>query len=847
MHLQYQRSTRLLALSITFAAIINGGSADLPKTSRASVTNSPGTATNSISSSNRMAELRRRIRQDRLTNGVAIPTNGITNAANGPAVPTGRNATLGTNATLASTNKTTPLALPSPLPLPGTRLTNTTLLAPGTTIPTNRLTALPGGVPGRAGTNRSGLTNLAGPKMQSPAMGPILNSASETNKPPMVGSGADDIIESVDLQLDNMPIAQFLDVYGNLSHRTVIRANTLPAQNLTLTAQTALTRREAIEAMDGVLAQNGITMIPMGEKFVKAVAALTAQQEGAPISEANAKELPDADQFVTRIVKLKAAKALDVAPLFATFSKSPTAVTPIESNNTLILRDYAANVKRMLDIIERVDVTPESDFKLEVVNIKYGKVEDIYATMSALISGGGGAGGAGAIPGAAAAQRQGGFGGNRGGGNFRGGNQGFGGGFGGNSGYGGGYGNNGGFNNIGGNRYGGNMYPQSGEIIKMPPKTDSSMDYYPQQAAARNLGSVAGNAGSFQNRLNNVTRGAAGPQPGPEQVLESANIVPDYRSNRLLIFANKHDMEMITNLVSKVDTLLAQVLIEAIIMEVEIGDSQSVGVTMASSRRIAGGLRGTAVSNPTGGGAFLNAITNLPSGGGKGFNYFGQVGNDLDFVVNAIAETSTTKVVSRPRIQTSHAIPGSFFLGQTVPYVTGATDYGGYGVGLASRSTVSQASVGFSLNVVPFITPEGLVVMDISQTFDTLGRDVIIDSNPIPVINNRTADATLTVRSGDVIMMGGFIHDQRQQSNSGVPFLKDIPGIGALFRSKSHNNDRTELIVLMRATVLDTPEAAAISAATERAALPGIRQAEREFQNEDNKRLKKDAKKNKEN
>ncbi|MDB6037511.1 MAG: hypothetical protein JWM99_1352, partial [Verrucomicrobiales bacterium] len=803
MQSQYQQFTRLLALSLTFAVLLQGGAADLPNINRAAATNSLTAGTNASSSSNRMAELRRRIRQERLTNGVANPTNGIGSAAVTNADPFGPNANSLTNKALAGTNKVAgPLPLPSPLPLSGANVTNAVVLAPGATIPTNRTTVLPGGVPGRAGTNRSGLTNLAGPRLQSPNLAPVTNVVAETNKPPMVTSGADDIIESVDLQLDNMPIAQFLDVYGTLSHRTIIRANTLPAQNLTLTAQTALTRKEAIEAMDGVLAQNGITMIPVGEKFVKAVPALTAQQEGAPISESNAKDLPEADQFVTRIVKLKAAKAMDVAPLFATFSKSPTAVTPIESNNTLILRDYAANVKRMLDIIQRVDVTPESDFKLEVVNIKYGKVEDIYATMSALISGSGGGGGAGAIPGAGAAQRQ--SGGNRGGGGLRNGSQGFGGGFG-NSGYGGGgYGNNGGFNNIGGNRYGGSVYPQSEGIVRMPAKTDSSMDYYPQQAAARPVGagSVAGNAGSFQNRLNNVVRGAGGQQSPGEQVLESANIVPDYRSNRLLIYANKHDMEMITNLVSKVDTLLAQVLIEAIIMEVEIGDSQTVGVTMASSRRIAGGLRGTAVSNPTGGGAFLNAITNLPSGGGSGFNYFGQVGNDLDFVVNAIAESSTTKVVSRPRIQTSHAIPGSFFLGQTVPYVTGATDYGGYGVGLASRSTVSQASVGFSLNVVPFITPEGLVVMDISQTFDTLGRDVIIDSNPIPVINNRTADATLTVRSGDVIMMGGFIHDQRQQSNSGIPFLKDIPGIGALFRSKSHNNDRTELIVLMRATVL---------------------------------------------
>src|SRR6185436_10794204 len=71
-------------------------------------------------------------------------------------------------------------------------------------------------------------------------------------------------------------------------------------------------------------------------------------------------------------------------------AKSSGAVTAIDSNQTLILRDYASNVKRMLEIIEKIDVRPESNFTLEVIPIKYGKVTDIYATMSALISGGGG-------------------------------------------------------------------------------------------------------------------------------------------------------------------------------------------------------------------------------------------------------------------------------------------------------------------------------------------------------------------------------------------------------------------------------------------------------------------------
>ena len=79
-------------------------------------------------------------------------------------------------------------------------------------------------------------------------------------------------------------------------------------------------------------------------------------------------------------------------------------------------------------------------------------------------------------------------------------------------------------------------------------------------------------------------------------------------------------------------------------------------------------------------------------------------------------------------------------------------------------------------------------------------------------------------------MMGGFITESSSKSKSGVPFLKDIPGLGVLFRSKNNKNDRTELVILMRARVLETPQMAAIEAAAEHSQLQGVQQAEREFE-----------------
>lgn len=645
---------------------------------------------------------------------------------------------------------------------------------------------------------------------------------------------ADEIIPGGTLMLQGMPLDQFMDLYSLYSGRTILRPYALPApQGLTLKAQTDLTRREVVQAMDGVLALNQITMIPVGDKFVKGVPSNIADKEGMEISTTPADKLPYAEQFLTRIVKLKTAKPSELAPTLQALSKTPTAVTAIDSNQTLILRDYASNLRRMLEIIEKVDVMPESDFTLEVIPIKYGKVGDIYSTMNALISGASGAA-AGTTAGATTAGGAGAFGANRGmgGGGYGGGGSRFGGmgssmggGYGGGSRFGGGsYGG-------GGSRYGGGGYGS----------------YYPQELATEvtpqqvvpGQPSPGAAQGDFNRRLNQIVNRAAGATE-EIKILEGAQIVPDERANQLLIFANKRDMAMITNIVSKVDVMLAQVLIEAVILEVKIGDSSRIGVSAAQNpKKFGKDFSGAGAINN---GQLFSALTNFPAGSPSGFSYFGTIGDDFDVAITALASDSEINIVSRPRIQTSHAIPGSFFIGETVPYVTGSYDYGFIGSGTQSRSIINEKDVGLDLGVTPFITPEGMVVMEISQTFQQRGQDVIIDGNPIPLVNTRAASAVLTVRNGDLIMLGGFISESKSKSKSGVPFLKDIPGLGVLFRSSNKSNDRTELIILMRATVLDTPEEAAFLAQRERLQLPGVRRAEREFEESERKQMKRTEK-----
>ena len=307
----------------------------------------------------------------------------------------------------------------------------------------------------------------------------------------------------------------------------------------------------------------------------------------------------------------------------------------------------------------------------------------------------------------------------------------------------------------------------------------------------------------------------------------------------MLLFADKRDLAMITNIIAKLDVVLAQVLIEALIMEVNLSDGYTLGVSASQNQQSAGRATGAGVFNN--GPSFLdprglntlNAFTNVASG----FSYYGRWGGDFDLAVNASANDSAINVLSKPRIQTSHAKEASIFVGETRPYVTG-TYFSDFGAG-GSRSQYQQTQIGISLSVLPLINSEGLVVMDIRQDIEQPGENVQIDNNPVPTTIKRNANAYVAVHDRDTIILGGFISTSKNKSKSGVPFLKDIPVLGALFRSTSESRRRVELVVLIRPTVLPTPEAASLTAAAERDKLPAIRRAEKESEEAWRKQMEK--------
>jgi general secretion pathway protein D len=129
--------------------------------------------------------------------------------------------------------------------------------------------------------------------------------------------------------------------------------------------------------------------------------------------------------------------------------------------------------------------------------------------------------------------------------------------------------------------------------------------------------------------------------------------------------------------------------------------------------------------------------------------------------------------------------------------------------------------------------------MDIHTKIDSVqGQVAIANIGNVPITSSKEAQAKVAVRDHDTIMLGGLIDTSKSHTDSGVPVLKDLPLIGAIFRSTTSDDSRDELIILIRPTVLPTPEVAALAARSERNTMPGIRSAVQEFMHEEKEKVR---------
>ncbi|QCI12381.1 type II secretion system protein GspD [Pseudomonas putida] len=292
------------------------------------------------------------------------------------------------------------------------------------------------------------------------------------------------------------------------------------------------------------------------------------------------------------------------------------------------------------------------------------------------------------------------------------------------------------------------------------------------------------------------TEGSAG------QSLEATvRITAQKGSNQLLVRARPAQWKEIESAVKRLDTPPLQVQIETRILEVKLTGDLDLGVQWYLGR-LAGNSTSDTVANESGSQGALGA------GGvalGSSSLFYSFVSNNLQVALRALETRGLTQVLSAPSLVVLNNQQAQIQVGDNVPINqttvnTSTSD--------TTLSSVEYVQTGVILDVVPRINPGGLVYMDIQQQVSDADDSAVTDTQPNPRISSRAVSTQVAVQSGQTVLLGGLIKQDNSSSQTRVPWLSSIPGLGWLFGSDSKGRDRTELIVLITPKVVNNPEQA---------------------------------------
>ena len=314
-------------------------------------------------------------------------------------------------------------------------------------------------------------------------------------------------------------------------------------------------------------------------------------------------------------------------------------------------------------------------------------------------------------------------------------------------------------------------------------------------AASNGFGSslgrgVQGNTFPQQNRLNQT-----GPSQAPAAAqLGNMRVIADDLNNSLLIWGTKAEFEKIESTLKRLDLPPTQVLIEASIVEVTLNDELSYGLQWAFSGGTGGGYQGT---GQLGAGGFKQPTGSLADTAAKGFSYsLVNSAGQIRVALSALAAKTNVKMISNPSLMVLDNHLAMMVVGNQIPVLSSVTDSN---ITSTTTSTVQYRDTGVNLAVTPSANAGNLVTMQIDQTV----TDAAEGSDPSrPTFLQRQISSKVAVRSGETIVLGGLIKDNKTTGKAGVPFLQDMPIVGNLFGTNEVLGNRTELLVVITPRVV---------------------------------------------
>jgi general secretion pathway protein D len=589
----------------------------------------------------------------------------------------------------------------------------------------------------------------------------------------------------VSFNLEDADLPELVKAISQTTGKRFIYGSKLRSIKATVYSPEKVTAAEAYSAFLSILESNGMTVIPHGS-FLKIVESQDAQRQTTPVY-GTASPVPGEDRFVTRLYRLTNVDSTEVAGLLNNFKTKDGNITAYPAGNLLIITETGSNIRRLLRIVEEVDVGAAGD-QIWVQPVYNSSATDAATKLNEILGGGkGGKGSGGVIP----DERT---------------------------------------NSLIITASKGD-YDKILELIKRVVDApmvegDDQIHVLPLQHAQcqdlqQTLGQLLGGAAAPAKGAKSAPAAGAAGATG-EAVFEGAvKVSCDEATNSLLTTSSLRDYAALRAVIDKLDQPRRQVFIEAVIMDLNVSRTTDLGIGYHGGAEL--DTNGTFLY---GGNNVVQSISGVPAQLGalavgiRGPEIEGTqniLGTGLSIpaigvVLHALATEGNSNVLATPHIIATDNVEASINVGQSVPLQTnvgaglgalasaagagGAGALGNLGSLLGGGFSTPYRDVGIKLTIKPHVNDSDQVRLEIKEEISEVGASNQ-GSLGAATINQRTADTTVIVRDQQTIVIGGLMRDQETVAETKVPILGDIPLLGFLFRQQVKTKVKTNLLLIL--------------------------------------------------
>jgi general secretion pathway protein D len=605
--------------------------------------------------------------------------------------------------------------------------------------------------------------------------------------------------EGVSMNFDKADILEVIEVMSRITGKNFIIDPAVKGQ-ITVIAPARVPIDQAYEVFESILELNNFSLVPMGN-IIKVVPSRAAKQRSIPVSTGREPiELFDRDQLITRLIPIKHTDAQAIVSVLSPLISQNANLTAYGNTNTIVLTETTSNIKRLLHIIQEIDV-PGFEETITIIPLVNAQADILAQEILQAIEPGPTTTPRRPTPrtrrrtaqqptiaGATSSQIK--------------------------------------------------IIPdlRTNSLIVVANELDteqirflvSELDqvtpveannihvYRLENALAEEIAALLTNLAATTAAAG--AKGAAATVSGVRTFYKEVSVVADKTTNSLLITATPQDYTVLKRVIEQLDVMRPQVLVETLIAEVSLDFTRDLGVKwLAANPR--GKDHGFVGVNETTGDTLVEnvaeslatgvpAVTNIPAGISVGYFHLDSEFLKAFIELNASEGNTDFNVLSAPHVLTLDNEKAVINISDNVPFITQRLSDTGGEASLATSETFEYRDVGIVLEITPHISPERMVRLEIVQKVNDVSVVPTGISAGALSEKKREAETTVVVKDRNTLVLGGLIKDSEDVTVNKVPFLGDIPVLGWVFKSKSVTRGKKNLLIFITPSIVtDVAEA----------------------------------------